>query len=65
MNMMIFFIFRVDFIIPNIETVGGYSMCSSPIYLQKNRMLELAVKNSLHPPANWIHNEVVIVINFL
>ena len=46
--------------IPDIETVGGYSMCSSPVYLHESRMLDLAVKNSLHPPANWVHTKVII-----
>lgn len=47
----------VDFIIPNLKTVGGYSMCSNPVYLKETGMLDLAVKNSSHPPAHWIHNE--------
>ena len=33
-------------------------MCSNPVYLKETGMLDLAVKNSSHPPAHWIHNEV-------
>lgn len=47
----------VDFIIPNVDTVGGYSICSSPRYLHEFRMLDLAIKNSSHPPAEWVHSK--------
>ncbi|KAM6900066.1 oxidoreductase NAD-binding domain-containing protein 1 [Xenentodon cancila] len=45
----------VDFFIPGIEKVGGFSMCSSPGLLQREGVIELAVKYSKHPPAHWIH----------
>lgn len=45
----------VDFFIPGMETVGGFSMCSSPGLLQREGVIELAVKYTKHPPAHWIH----------
>ncbi|XP_042290798.1 oxidoreductase NAD-binding domain-containing protein 1 [Thunnus maccoyii] len=45
----------VDFFIPGVEKVGGFSMCSSPGLLQRDGVIELAVKYSKHPPAHWIH----------
>ncbi|NWI09756.1 OXND1 protein, partial [Crypturellus soui] len=48
----------VDFFIPGISVVGGFSICSSPGLLERDGILELAVKNALHPPAHWIHTEV-------
>lgn len=49
---------RVDFFIPGVETVGGFSMCSSPGLLQREGVVELAVKYTKHPPAHWIHSAV-------
>jgi len=43
----------VDFFIPDLEKVGGYSMCSLPAELPR---LRLAVKRSSHPPAAWCHS---------
>ncbi|XP_029938199.1 oxidoreductase NAD-binding domain-containing protein 1 isoform X2 [Salarias fasciatus] len=45
----------VDFFIPGVETVGGFSMCSSPGLLQREGVIELAVKYTKHPPAHWVH----------
>ncbi|XP_034748209.1 oxidoreductase NAD-binding domain-containing protein 1 [Etheostoma cragini] len=45
----------VDFFIPGVEKVGGFSMCSSPGLLQREGVIELAVKYTKHPPAHWIH----------
>ncbi|XP_040910136.1 oxidoreductase NAD-binding domain-containing protein 1 isoform X2 [Toxotes jaculatrix] len=45
----------VDFFIPGVEKVGGFSMCSSPGLLQREGVIELAVKYSKHPPAHWVH----------
>ena len=50
--------FRVDMMIPGVETVGGFSMCSSPQLLQQSGVLDLAVKYSSHPPAHWVHTQV-------
>eukprot|EP00794_Sanderia_malayensis_P003047 gene3045-3509_t len=47
----------VDFVIPDVDTVGGFSMCSSPGVLEKSHTFELAVKESSHPPAKWIHQQ--------
>lgn len=52
------FPFRVDFFIPGVSVVGGFSICSSPRLLEQERMIELAVKHTNHPPALWIHNQV-------
>lgn len=38
--------------------IGGFSMCSSPGLLEREGVLELAVKYTDHPPAHWIHTEV-------
>ncbi|XP_029588364.1 oxidoreductase NAD-binding domain-containing protein 1 isoform X1 [Salmo trutta] len=47
----------VDFFIPGMEKVGGFSVCSSPGLLQKEGVIELAVKYTQHPPAHWIHTK--------
>ncbi|KAM5157972.1 oxidoreductase NAD-binding domain-containing protein 1 [Mantella aurantiaca] len=47
----------VDFFIPGVPKVGGFSICSSPGLLEKEGVLELAVKYNLHPPAHWIHTQ--------
>lgn len=54
------FSFRVDFFIPGVSVVGGFSICSSlGCWRQRRRrMIELAVKHASHPPALWIHNQV-------
>ncbi|CAL8294324.1 unnamed protein product [Merluccius merluccius] len=50
----------VDFFIPGVEKVGGFSMCSCPGLLQSEGVIELAVKNAKHPPANWIHTACTV-----
>lgn len=47
----------VDMFIPGVETVGGFSMCSSPLRLLQKSTMDLAVKYSKHPPAHWIHTQ--------
>ncbi|XP_070565969.1 oxidoreductase NAD-binding domain-containing protein 1-like isoform X2 [Ptychodera flava] len=47
----------VDFFIPTVTTVGGFSMCSTPKLLTSHKMLTLAVKFSRHPPAFWVHKK--------
>lgn len=47
----------VDFFIPGLSTVGGFSICSSPKDLHEKSIIELGVKYSEHPPAFWIHNK--------
>ncbi|XP_047926309.1 oxidoreductase NAD-binding domain-containing protein 1 isoform X2 [Anser cygnoides] len=50
----------VDFFIPGVSVVGGFSMCSSPGLLEREGILELAVKYTAHPPAHWIHTECTL-----
>lgn len=50
----------VDFFIPGVKTVGGFSMCSSPGLLQREGVVELAVKYTEHPPAYWVHTACVL-----
>ncbi|XP_036756918.2 oxidoreductase NAD-binding domain-containing protein 1 isoform X2 [Manis pentadactyla] len=50
----------VDFFIPGVSVVGGFSICSSPRLLEQDRMIELAVKYTNHPPALWIHNQCTL-----
>lgn len=54
---------RVDLFIPGVDTVGGFSVTSSPQELDMQSTLKLAVKYSTHPPALWIHNSVSITTN--
>lgn len=46
----------VDFHIPDLETIGGFSVCSTPKQLETRNTIDLAVKYSAHPPAEWVHN---------
>lgn len=50
----------VDFFIPGVEKVGGFSVCSSPGLLYRERVIELAVKYTQHPPAHWIHTKCTV-----
>ena len=47
----------MDFHIPGISKVGGFSMCSSPQTLAESGTLDLAVKDSTWPPTNWLHRK--------
>ncbi|XP_050418628.2 oxidoreductase NAD-binding domain-containing protein 1 [Patella vulgata] len=47
----------VDTIIPGIERVGGYSICSPPCKLVQEGKLDLAVKCSDHPPSAWVYHK--------
>ncbi|XP_036014448.1 oxidoreductase NAD-binding domain-containing protein 1 isoform X1 [Mus musculus] len=51
---------RVDFFIPGVSVVGGFSICSSPQRLERDRIIELAVKYADHPPAVWVHNKCTL-----
>ncbi|CAG5890746.1 unnamed protein product [Menidia menidia] len=55
---------RVDFFIPGVDKVGGFSMCSSPGLLQREGVIELAVKYTKHPPAHWIHTMSLLGSSF-
>lgn len=50
----------VDMFIPGVDTVGGFSMCSSPGLLQREGVIELAVKYTTHPPAYWVHTQCTL-----
>nr|XP_030120798.1 oxidoreductase NAD-binding domain-containing protein 1 isoform X2 [Taeniopygia guttata] len=50
----------VDFFIPGVSVVGGFSICSSPGLLEREGILELAVKHTVHPPAHWVHTECTL-----
>ncbi|KYO26879.1 oxidoreductase NAD-binding domain-containing protein 1 isoform A [Alligator mississippiensis] len=50
----------VDFFIPGLDVVGGFSICSSPGLLEQEGVLELAVKHTVHPPAHWIHTQCTL-----
>uniref|UniRef100_A0A8D2B5P1 Oxidoreductase NAD-binding domain-containing protein 1 n=1 Tax=Sciurus vulgaris TaxID=55149 RepID=A0A8D2B5P1_SCIVU len=50
----------IDFFIPGVSVVGGFSICSSPRLLEQERMIELAVKYTNHPPALWVHNKCTL-----
>ena len=50
----------VDFFIPGVEKVGGYSMCSGPGNLEQLGHLDLAVKFSTWPPAQWLHTKAKV-----
>ena len=50
----------VDFFIPGVEQVGGYSMCSAPHDLAEGRRMDLAVKASTWAPAAWMHNRAKV-----
>ncbi|XP_036371458.1 oxidoreductase NAD-binding domain-containing protein 1 isoform X1 [Megalops cyprinoides] len=50
----------VDFFIPGMEKVGGFSICSTPTLLRREGVIELAVKYSQHPPAHWVHRQCTL-----
>ncbi|XP_074051858.1 oxidoreductase NAD-binding domain-containing protein 1 isoform X2 [Macrotis lagotis] len=50
----------VDFFIPGVPVVGGFSICSSPSLLKQESALELAVKSTNHPPSLWVHTKCVV-----
>ncbi|XP_013788312.1 oxidoreductase NAD-binding domain-containing protein 1-like, partial [Limulus polyphemus] len=47
----------VDFFIPGVEQVAGYSMTSAPCMVQEAGLMELAIRYSDFPPTRWIHRE--------
>lgn len=50
----------VDFFIPGMDKIGGFSMCSDPEKLKEKNILELAIKFSTWPPAFWLHTKAEI-----
>lgn len=47
----------VDFFIPHVPAVGGFSFVSTPRQLERCGTFELAVKRSSHPAAAWLHEK--------
>lgn len=45
----------IDFSVPDIPEVTGYSMTSAPTEAKKNGILELAVKYGKFPTTHWLH----------
>ena len=45
----------VDLAVPGTDMVGGYSITSVPEYFDATGLFTLAVKDSKHPPARWVH----------
>ncbi|XP_074126210.1 oxidoreductase NAD-binding domain-containing protein 1 isoform X1 [Sminthopsis crassicaudata] len=50
----------VDFFIPDVPVVGGFSICSSPSLLKQESALELAVKYTNHAPSLWVHTKCAL-----
>ncbi|XP_032780804.2 oxidoreductase NAD-binding domain-containing protein 1 [Daphnia magna] len=46
----------VDVFIPNVSQIGGFSMYSPPWLLEQSQQIQLAVKKSSWPPAQWVHS---------
>ncbi|XP_074659198.1 oxidoreductase NAD-binding domain-containing protein 1-like isoform X2 [Tubulanus polymorphus] len=47
----------VDFYVPGMKECTGFSMVSTPKTMAENGILELAVKQSIHPITNWVHSD--------
>lgn len=47
----------VDFVVPECDWVGGFSIASSPIILPK---VHLAIKKSNAIPSSWVHRDAVV-----
>ena len=50
----------MDFYIPGVAKVGGFSLCSSPGELEQSGTLDLAIKESSWPPADWLHRKAKV-----
>eukprot|EP00096_Caligus_rogercresseyi_P005626 TRINITY_DN2159_c0_g2_i3.p1 TRINITY_DN2159_c0_g2~~TRINITY_DN2159_c0_g2_i3.p1 ORF type:complete len:247 (-),score=41.19 TRINITY_DN2159_c0_g2_i3:186-926(-) len=50
----------MDLYIPQIDEVGGYSMCSEPSKFDKDGVLDLAIKYSTWAPAHWMHTKASV-----
>lgn len=48
----------MDFLVPNMKEVAGYSISSTPKRLSDINEIDLAVKFSDFPPTKWVHEEV-------
>jgi len=47
----------VDFYVPGMDDVGGFSLCSTPAQLPR---LQLAVRRSRREPAAWVHGSAKV-----
>ncbi|PRW59202.1 oxidoreductase NAD-binding domain-containing 1 [Chlorella sorokiniana] len=47
----------VDFAVPGIAAVGGYSFTSTPRQLERCGTFDLAIRRSAHPVATWLHDK--------
>lgn len=50
----------VDFVVPGVERVGGFSMYTSPVKLREEGIMGLAVKESEQQPAHWVHTQCTV-----
>ena len=50
----------IDFHAPGVPIIGGYSIVSPPSQLTSLRTFDIAVKQSSHSPAHWVHTQVLI-----
>ena len=50
----------VDFFIPGVNHVRGFSMCSEPAKFEKRGQMDLSIKFSTWPPANWLHTKAEV-----
>ncbi|KAK9822064.1 hypothetical protein WJX74_004621 [Apatococcus lobatus] len=47
----------IDFHIPGMNEIGGFSITSSPQQLADHNTLDLAIKEAGYPPARWVHEQ--------
>ena len=50
----------IDFHALGVPIIGGYSIVSPPSQLTSMRTFDIAVKQSSHPPAHWVHTQVLV-----
>lgn len=50
----------IDFHVPGLTQIAGYSICSSPEYFKETSLIELAVKSTAYPPTKWVHDQCKI-----
>ena len=47
----------VDFFYTSLDQVGGFSVCNATSKTTHSQLVDLAVKYSEWPPANWLHTQ--------
>jgi len=52
----------VDFHAPGLSpaVIGGYSICSTPGQASQQGTVELSIKASSHPCAQWVHHQATV-----